>query len=271
MTAPHPRHRAHRRFLPAPLILLLLSLIPRSRALAGPPYQLDDPDVIAYHWHEFYLWGGANSSPGAVNTAGPALEFNWSLIPHTMFHFIAPLGASIPTGGPSTFGPMDGELGFQAQFLPETKHRPMLGTFIMMELPWGDASRGLGAGGPSWKIPLYAKKNFGAWSIDGGGGIDISEKVPGGRNYPFGGTIIDYEVSNRLTVGPELFAHGRPTADPALSRYAIDLDFGGYYTFNPQNPGFQLLFAYGHSVAGQTENYGYLALYWTWGPASTAR
>jgi hypothetical protein len=27
----------------------------------------------------------------------------------------------------------------------------------------------------------------------------------------------------------------------------------------------QLLFAYGHSIAGQTENYGYLGMYWTWG------
>jgi hypothetical protein len=251
-----------------PLALALL-LMPCHRAQAGPPYQLDDPDVIPYRWHEFYLWAGATSAPGSVSTAGPALEFNWSLIPHTMLHFIAPLGASIPENGPSTFGLTDGELGFQAQFLSETKHRPMLGTFIMMELPWGNASRGLGAGGPSWKIPLYAKKTFGAWSIDGGGGIDIGERVPGGRNYPFGGTIIDYDASPRLTVGPELFAHGRPTADPTVSRYAVDLDFGGYYTFDPRDPGFQLLFAYGHSIAGETENYAYLALYWTWGPPSS--
>ena len=27
----------------------------------------------------------------------------------------------------------------------------------------------------------------------------------------------------------------------------------------------QLLFAYGHSIAGLTENYAYLGLYWTWG------
>lgn len=259
-------------FRRSPYLLILLSLLiaPCRRALAGPPYQLDDPDVIPYQWHEFYVWGSATSSPGVVNTTGPAVEFNWSLIPHTMFHFILPMGASIPTGAPTTFGLMDGEFGFQAQFVAETADRPMIGTFIMMGLPWGDAARGLGAGGPSWKIPLYAKKTFGAWSIDGGGGIDISEKVPGGRNYPFGGTIIDYEVSKKWTLGPELFAHGRPTSDPALSQYAIDLDFGGYYTFNPQHPGFQFLFAYGHSVAGQTENYAYLALYWTWGPASTA-
>lgn len=204
-----------------------------------------------------------------MSTSGPAIEFNWSLIRNTMFHFILPLGTSITSGGPTTFGLADGEVGFQAQFLSETDDRPMIGTFIMMDLPWGDASRGLGAGAPSWKIPLYAKKDIGAWSIDGGGGIDINEKVAGGRNYPFGGTIIDYEVSKKLTLGPELFAHGRQTADPALSQYAIDLDFGGYYTFDPANPGFQFLFAYGHSVAGQTENYAYLALYWTWGPHST--
>lgn len=41
------------------------------------------------------------------------------------------------------------------------------------------------------------------------------------------------------------------------------MDFGGYYYF--KNPGFQLLFAYGHSIAGQTERYAYLGLYETWG------
>jgi hypothetical protein len=41
------------------------------------------------------------------------------------------------------------------------------------------------------------------------------------------------------------------------------VDAGGYY--HSQSPGLQLLFAYGHSIAGQTENYGYLGLYKTWG------
>jgi len=25
------------------------------------------------------------------------------------------------------------------------------------------------------------------------------------------------------------------------------------------------LFCYGHSIAGQTENYAYIGMYWTWG------
>ena len=41
-------------------------------------------------------------------------------------------------------------------------------------------------------------------------------------------------------------------------------DVGGYYHFK-NHPGEQFLFCYGHSVAGQTENYAYLGMYWTWG------
>jgi hypothetical protein len=40
-------------------------------------------------------------------------------------------------------------------------------------------------------------------------------------------------------------------------------DLGVYYHF--KNPDHQLLAAWGHSIAGQTENYAYLGLYWTWG------
>jgi hypothetical protein len=42
------------------------------------------------------------------------------------------------------------------------------------------------------------------------------------------------------------------------------IDAGGYYHFK-HHPGEQFLFCYGHSVAGQTENYAYLGMYWTWG------
>jgi len=45
------------------------------------------------------------------------------------------------------------------------------------------------------------------------------------------------------------------------------LDVGGYYHFK-HHPGEQFLFCYGHSVAGQTENYAYVGMYWTWGKDS---
>ncbi len=42
------------------------------------------------------------------------------------------------------------------------------------------------------------------------------------------------------------------------------IDMGGYYHFK-RHPGEQFLLCYGHSVAGQTENYAYVGIYWTWG------
>ncbi len=42
------------------------------------------------------------------------------------------------------------------------------------------------------------------------------------------------------------------------------IDVGGYYYI--RNPGWQILFAYGHTAVGQRENYAYLGLYHTWGP-----
>ena len=42
------------------------------------------------------------------------------------------------------------------------------------------------------------------------------------------------------------------------------IDVGGYYHFK-HHDGEQFLFCYGHSVAGQTENYAYAGMYWTWG------
>jgi len=60
----------------------------------------------------------------------------------------------------------------------------------------------------------------------------------------------------------------RAKVSPLLKTQSSTLiDAGGYYHF--KYPGLELLFAYGHSVAGQTENYGYLGLYYTWGKRQT--
>jgi hypothetical protein len=246
------------------LILVAFVAYPQS-LLAGPPFQLDDPDVIPYRHFEFYTFSAMNSTPGVVNTAGPAFEFNWSGIHNVMFHFLVPAAAAFPSGGPDTFGIGDSEAGIQYRFIQEGKYRPMVGTFTMLEIPTGDPARGLGAGKPSWKIPIWMQKSVGSWTVDWGGGEDISH-IPGARDYPFGGTLLQRNISKKLTLGGEVFYHARETAGTLSSRYATMVDVGGYYTLH--DPGFQLLFCYGHSVAGQPENYAYLGLYWTWGPKS---
>ena len=61
-----------------------------------------------------------------------------------------------------------------------------------------------------------------------------------------------------------MFSHGAEGAAAPQTRPSTLIDFGGYYHFK-HNPNQQFLFCYGHSVAGQTENYAYVGMYWTWG------
>jgi len=68
-------------------------------------------------------------------------------------------------------------------------------------------------------------------------------------------------------LGAEVFAHGREGSAAAQTEASTTVDVGGYYHFK-HHPGEQFLFCYGHSVAGQTENYAYVGMYWTWGKDS---
>ena len=81
--------------------------------------------------------------------------------------------------------------------------------------------------------------------------------------FPFAGWLVQRDIGKKLTLGTEAFYHGPEGVATPQTRPATMLDAGGYYKF--RDPGFQLLFCYGHTVIGQNETYAYLGLYWTWG------
>jgi hypothetical protein len=99
------------------------------------------------------------------------------------------------------------------------------------------------------------------------GGATIVSGVPGYRTFPYAGELIQRDLGKTLTLGTEIFYHGAEGEATPQTQSATLLDIGGYYKF--RDPGFQLLFCYGHTVNGQSENYGYLGLYWTWGHKSS--
>ncbi len=243
--------------------LFFLLLAPVSRLVAqGPPFQVDDPVPVDLHHYEFYVFGGADGTPVEMDTTGPAFEFNWGAMPRVQLHAILPWGAVFPAGQPSAFGLVDSELGAKIAFIKESKYFPQIGSFTMLELPTGSFPRGLGIGRVWYKAPLWAQKNIGQWLLDGGGGETFVNQA-GYRNFPYGGFLLKYTLSPRLQLGGEVFAHGAEGAAAPQTNASTLVDVGGYYYF--RNPNHQFLFCYGHNVAGQTENYAYIGLYWTWG------
>jgi hypothetical protein len=252
--------------------LVVLAFAAQPLRAQGPPYQTDDPVPVDFQHYEFYIFGSADGTPVEMDSAGPAFEFNWGALPRVQLHAILPFGVAaplnnpvyLPSGtGPTEFGLLDIEVGAKIAIIKESKHVPQIGTFTMLELPTGNADKGLGVGVTWYKLPLWLQKNFGKWLIDGGAGETVVPQT-GFHNFPYGGFLVKRELSERLELGAEVFAHGGEGPAPPQTEASTMIDAGGYYHFK-HNPNQQLLFCYGHSVAGQTENYAYVGLYWTWG------
>ena len=254
------------------LIYFLLFLIPvRSWAQAGPPFQTDDPVPVDYGHYEFYIFGTVDGTPAEIDSAGPAFEFNWGALPRLQLHLILPFGSINPANnpvyapggfGPSAFGYIDTEVGAKVAWIKEGKYFPQIGSFTMFELPTGSYAKGLGVGHVWYKLPLWAYKKIGSWGLDGGAGYAVVPQTDY-RNYLYGAFLVEKNVNKRLDLSIEVFSHAHEGFAAAQTQASTLIDAGGYYHF--KSPGLQLLFAYGHSIAGQTENYGYLGLYKTWG------
>lgn len=254
------------------VLAFLMIIFGRVAAWAGPPFQTDDPEPIDYKNYEFYTFGSTDGTGVETDSVGPAVEFNWGALPNVHLHIIVPLAEIFPSNnpkfgvsgtGPSAVGIGDIETGIKYRFVQETKRRPMVGTFVMFELPTGSASKGLGVGKTWYKVPIWVQKSFGPWTTYGGGGATLFDHVDGYSDFAFAGGLLQRDIGKKWTLGSEVFYHGAEGFATPQTGSAVLVDVGGYYKF--RDPGFQFLFAYGHSVAGQSENYAYLALYWTWG------
>ena len=266
-----PSSRKRRTRLLGAAALLVMSFGFAPRLLAGPPFQTDDPEPVDFRHYEFYAFGTADGTAVEIDSEGPAAEFNWGVVPNVQLHIILPLAAIFPSNnprvapagtGPRVFGLGDTELGVKFRFIQENKWRPMVGTFTMFEAPTGNPTNGLGVGRGWAKLPIWAQKSFGPWTTYGGVGENINT-APGYRNFTYGGWLVQRDFGKKLTLGTEVFAHAREGIATAQTRSATLVDVGGYYYI--RNPGFQVLFCYGHSAFGQAENYAYVGLYWTWG------
>lgn len=256
-------------------LLLLLALAAAPAWAQGPPYQTDDPVPVDLHHYEFYIFGSADGTPAEVDSFGPAFEFNWGAIPRVQVHAILPWGVVAPSNNPAYypggtggtyFGLTDTELGAKIACIKESKYVPQIGTFTMFEMPTGSYSKGLGVGKVWYRLPLWLQKNFGNWLLDGGAGETVVPQT-GYRDFPYGGFLLKHTFGETLEFGGEVVAHGKEGFAAPQTQASTLIDLGGSYHFNHSEHR-QFLFAYGHSVAGQTENYAYVGMYWTWGKDS---
>lgn len=228
---------------------------------AGPPFKTDDPEPVELGHLEFYVFAAGQRTAGDSSGLGPAVEFNYGILPETQFHLVLPLAYDRPEGGPSQRGLGDTEVGFKVRFLTETDTRPQIGVFPLVEIPTGNADKNLGAGHTQVYLPIWVQKSFGPWTTYGGYGWWRNPGA-GNRDWSFAGWLLQRDLGEHVTLGGELVHSTAATLDGQASD-AVDL--GGQVNFGEKH---HLLFSLGRAFHGdrQTSFYlGYQLTTGTWG------
>jgi hypothetical protein len=144
-------------------------------AIAGPPFQTDDPEPVEYkHW-EIYLASQFRHDKDGDSATLPHVEINYGVIPNVQLHLIVPLAYNSPSGEKSQYGLGDIEVGTKVRFIQESERMPMVGIFPMVEIPTGNHDEGLGNGKAQFFIPLWLQKSWGPWTSYGGGGYWVNQ------------------------------------------------------------------------------------------------
>ena len=141
---------------------------------------------------------------------------------------------------------------------------PQVGIFPLVEIPTGDARRGLGAGEWQEFLPVWLQKDWGDWTTYGGGGYWINPG-PGNRDYWFFGWLLQKQITKSLALGVELF---HQTSNMVGRSDSSGFNAGGQYDITEHD---HILFSAGrggiaNAVDGPAVGYPttfYFAFQWT--------
>ena len=212
------------------LALIVLCCLTPSDASAGPPYRTDDPEPTEFRHFELYTFSTGTVVSGGKTGTLPGIELNYGLIPNGQLTIDTVAAFDSPSDGPMQYGYGDTPISFKYRFIQEDSKgwRPQVAVFPLVNLPSGDANRGLGVGHVQVFLPMWFQKSFGDWTIDGGGGYWINQ---GGadKNFWFSGVLLQRKVTDKLTVGGEIF---HQTADTVDGDDSTAFNFGAVYDFN---------------------------------------
>ncbi len=190
-------------------IIVALVLL-TGKSFAGPPFRTDDPIPVPHFHGELYLFSTGVFDASGTSGIGPAVEFNYGILPNTQFHLVLPLAFNAPKRTPSQIGYGDTEIGVKFRFVEQSEFVPDIATFPLVEVPTGDASRSLGNGKAQVYLPLWLQKDIGNWTIYGGGGYWINPGS-GNKNWDFSGILVQYNFTDDFFLGMELF-HQTPSS-----------------------------------------------------------
>ena len=235
-------------------VLLIAAFSPQA-GISGPPFKTDDPQPVEFHHWEFYLASQQEFAQHGTSATLPHIEVNFGAFQNVQLHIVAPMGY-VRAGDGEAYGYSDTEAGVKYRFLEESDNSPQIGIFPLIEIPTGDAAKQLGAGSLQAYLPVWVQKSWGKLTTYGGTGFWYNPGAEN-RNWLFAGWEAQYDFSETVTVGGELYYH---TADTRDGRSGAGFDLGGYINLSESD---HILLSLGRSFRGDIAVTGYLGFQYT--------
>jgi len=220
-------------------------------ALAGPPYQTDDPEPTDHRHWEIYNFITLDGRGGDYD-GSTGLDLNYGAATGLQLTATLPLAFERTSPDRARIGAGDLELGAKYRFIDEEESGWQAAIFPRIIMP--TAAHDLGGNRARLLLPLWVQKDVGKTSVFGGGGYEIN---PGSGNRDFwqAGVAITHDFSKSTALGAEVAWQSSDTCD-GKSSTGVNLGL-----IQKLGGPFSLLAAAGPSFSGgETSYHAYGAL-----------
>ena len=229
----------------------LAFLCAASPAIAGPPYQTDDPEPTDLGKWEIYSFVDFDGRHGDLDGEG-GFDLNYGAAEGRQLTATLPLafGHAPETGWSGGRGNV--EIAGKYRFVDDKDRGWQVAAFPRVILP--TAAKHLGGDRARLLLPVWAQKDFGKTSVFGGGGYEINPGT-GNRNFWQAGVAVTRDLTDKLQMGAEVSAQ---SADRRGGKGSTGVDAG---MIDKLGGPCSLLVAGGPSFSGgQTGYRGYVAI-----------
>lgn len=203
-TASDRRHGGFATRAAAVLMALMCALVLPAPAMAGPPFLTDDPEPTDTHHWEIYNFATGTHDEGD-SSLDLGMDLNYGAAPNLQLTATFPLHTE--TGEPLEAG--DVELAAKYKFLHQ--HAGTISAdvafFPRVFVPTARESRYAQV-----LLPVWAQRDFGPWSVFGGGGYTLNPGR-GNRNYWQQGVAVARQMRPGWQLGLEYYGQGRQSLD----------------------------------------------------------
>jgi Putative MetA-pathway of phenol degradation len=178
-------------------------------ALAGPPYQTDDPEPTELgHW-ETYNFVDIDALGGTIDGEG-GVDLNYGAARGLQLTATLPIAFSHEAADHWRVGRGDVQLGAKYRFFNDEESGWEAAVFPRVILP--TSAKGLGGNRVRLLLPLWVQKDLGKTSLFGGGGYEINPG-PGNKGFWQAGLAVTHDFTSKLSLGAEAYWQAADTRE----------------------------------------------------------